>query len=88
MNTLRKCGDCGAKPGQPHDPNCDVQRCSVCGGQRLQCDPTECVDHDPLFARWTGIFPGMAEAEYLGITLNQLVASGVNLTFFVKPRTS
>lgn len=57
---LRLCDDCGAAPGQPHLDGCDVERCSICGGQRLQC---ECRGHDPLFARWTGFFPGDAEAQ-------------------------
>ena len=67
-NKLQTCHDCGAKPGEPHDDGCDVERCSVCGRQRLQCD---CVGHDKQFARWTGIWPGKAEADYLGIDLNE-----------------
>jgi len=67
---LRNCHDCGAMPGEEHGENCDTERCSVCGGQRLCCDPEECKDHDKKFARWTGIWPGKAEAEYLGIDLN------------------
>lgn len=82
MNQLTNCHDCGAKPGESHTPGCDVQRCSVCGGQRCQCG---CKGHDPLFARWTGIWPGSAEAQYLGIDLNAFVAKGLEQTFFVKP---
>jgi hypothetical protein len=64
MNTLRTCPDCGAKPGKSHYRECDVECCSVCGGQRLQCN---CKGHDKKFARWTGIWPGEAEAAFLGL---------------------
>lgn len=37
MTEPRSCGDCGAKPGEPHDDGCDVARCLWTGGQRLQC---------------------------------------------------
>jgi len=77
------CHDCNAKPGQPHEPGCDVERCSVCGRQRLGCS---CAGHDPQFARWTGFWPGRLEATALGIGLNELAASGLNDLFFVKPR--
>jgi hypothetical protein len=33
-----RCGDCGAEPGSPHAWGCDVARCLVDGGQRLQCE--------------------------------------------------
>lgn len=78
---LEICHDCGAKPGEIHADNCDVERCSVCGGQRLQCN---CEDHDKEFARWTGIWPGAAEADYLGINLNEFSMKYSDV-FFIKP---
>ena len=79
---LQLCHDCGAKPGEIHSEGCDVERCSVCGGQRIQCD---CKKHDKSFARWTGLWPGDAEAQLLGMDLNQLYDSGVYKIFFIKP---
>ena len=64
MNKLSKCHDCGVEPGQAHKPGCNVERCSVCGYQKLGC---ECEGHDPSFSRWTGIWPGYAEARELGL---------------------
>lgn len=80
---LSDCPDCGVAPGRPHLDNCDVERCSACGGQHLMC---ECEDHDPLFSRWTGLWPGNAESKLLGCDLNQFYTLGYNLTFFVKPQ--
>ena len=82
---LKNCHDCGVTPGNFHLDGCDTERCSVCGGQRLQCDLTVCVEHDLLFARWTGIWPGRAEADFLGIGLTDLHVRGLHRIFFVKP---
>jgi len=82
MGELKKCPECGVAPGAKHQEGCDIERCSYCGGQRLQCD---CDGHDRSFSRWTGIWPGSAEAAYLGINLSTLliIYSGV---LFVKPQ--
>lgn len=82
MEELRNCPDCGVAPGQVHQHNCDVERCSVCGGQRF-CD--DCKGHDRRFARWTGLWPGSAEAAALGMDLNQLMTSGVYKFLHIKP---
>jgi hypothetical protein len=81
MGKLIDCHDCGAKPGKIHKDGCDVERCSVCGGQRLTCD---CKEHDKQFARWTGIWPGLAEADFLGLDLNSF--EKYSDIFFVKPK--
>ena len=78
----KSCHDCGALPGQVHRDGCDVERCSVCGGQRLMCG---CAGHDKGFARWTGWWPGELEARALGVDLNTFYTSGIYRLFFVKP---
>jgi len=89
LNSAQKCKgefresrshDCGVEPGQPHRDNCDVERCSSCGGQLLMCG---CPDHDKAFARWTGFWPGKLEATALNMDLNGFCQ--VSDLFFVKP---
>jgi hypothetical protein len=81
MNLLQNCHDCGAKPGEIHKDGCDIERCSVCGGQKIGCD---CADHDKAFARWSGIWPGGAEAKYLDVDLNTFAMKFSHM-FFIKP---
>lgn len=80
---LKQCPDCSVDPGQPHLANCDVERCSVCGGQRFM---DSCKGHDRLFARWTGVWPGTLESEALGVDLNEFYIEGYNEVFFIKPK--
>jgi hypothetical protein len=82
---IRKCPDCGVAPGTPHEDGCDVEICSACTSQRLQC---ACPTHDKQFAMWRGIWPGQAEAECLGITLNQLRGPLRELVFKKAPRVT
>lgn len=49
-----RCDECGATSGSPHRSGCDVERCSICFGQRISCD---CSGHDPLMSVWTGRWP-------------------------------
>ena len=81
----RNCPDCGAKPGHVHTTmNCDVQRCSACGGQRFSCF---CHGkHDPVASYWTGWWPGELEARALGIDLTEFHRQGYPKYFFKKPR--
>lgn len=79
---LRNCPDCAVKPGQVHLDNCDVERCSVCGSQYLSCGH---VEHDKVFSRWTGFWPGELEAGALGIDLNEIYRRGLHRVFFTKP---
>jgi len=87
---LEVCPDCGVQPGQRHNHGCDIEHCSVCGLQRINCDHEEL--HDRRFGRWTGIYPGEAECLALGFItedgmpdLNRLYSTGLYKIFFIKP---
>jgi hypothetical protein len=79
---LEECHDCGVGPGEVHERGCDTERCSVCGIQFIQCYHP---GHDPGFARWTGLFPGEAEALALGIGLNTFMEKELYKIFFIRP---
>jgi hypothetical protein len=83
VNKLKNCPDCYVEPGEVHLDGCDIERCSSCARQKMVCD---CKDHDKSFARWTGIWPGVAEAEYLGIGLNDFYTKKYTTIFFKKPK--
>ena len=81
-STHRPCGDCGAQPGQPHTPGCDVARCLYTGMQRIACDsgawraygPEEEGDEQPDDFHedcgedvWAGEWPGDEDCRRLGL---------------------
>lgn len=55
------CHDCGAKPGENHVPGCDVEQCTYCGGQWIQCGHSRKKKHKPDLSYWTGVWPGTRE---------------------------
>lgn len=49
------CPDCGCEVNEPHRNECDVERCSVCGTQRVSCGG--CKGHDHRKSAWTREWP-------------------------------
>lgn len=88
LDGLKNCPDCGVVPGKPHKDGCDVERCSVCGAQRLMCQSLlskwDCGGHDRFYAKWTGFWPGSLEAEALGVDMNEFYEQGYHRIFFRK----
>lgn len=83
VTDLKDCPGCKVKAGQPHVEGCDIERCSACSAQRI--DYCHEAEHDPLFARWTGIWPHDAEAHWVGVDLNQFIIQGFHTVIAVKP---
>ncbi len=53
-SSLILCPDCGVEPRKPHENECDVERCSICGEQRLTCGHT---GNQRMLENWMGIYP-------------------------------
>jgi hypothetical protein len=64
IHSLENCPGCGVAPGHVHVPGCLAELCSHCGHIRRGCKSEA---HDPVFSRWTGIYPGVAECFALGL---------------------
>lgn len=67
LHSPRNCPECNVKTGRPHKAECDVERCSACGRQRISCGCGGA--HDSLFSRWTGFWPGELECIALGMVV-------------------
>lgn len=61
--TDNQCPECKAGPGKLHKRGCDVERCTMCGCQRIGCD---CKSGGFPRLPWTGEWPGVAECREFG----------------------
>ncbi|MGW0822478.1 hypothetical protein [Streptomyces sp. NPDC002845] len=68
----QRCPDCSVLPGQLHQERCDVARCALLGRQRRGCghSGTDCN------TRWTGQWPGFAEATEYGFFAHLVPGKG------------
>lgn len=46
--------NCGVQIGQPHEADCEIQQCSVCGARWYTCC---CSDHEHEKSVWNGEWP-------------------------------
>tara|TARA_R110002111_G_scaffold100975_1_gene156372 strand:+ start:16433 stop:16927 length:495 start_codon:yes stop_codon:yes gene_type:complete len=60
MDKKEKCPDCGTALGEPHKNDCDIQRCSECGGQKISCD---CATHTPSKSVWNDEWPESQDCD-------------------------
>jgi len=79
---LDNCFSCKVVAGKIHKKKCDIERCSVCGGQYVSC---RCDGHDKQFSRWTGFWPGELECKSLNMDLNTFYMTSMHKIFFIKP---
>jgi len=57
VDERQQCGDCGVLEGQIHKDFCDMERCSICGGQLISCDcdPDAKLKNRVPFIQWPNL---------------------------------
>lgn len=75
MNEVKEnsCPDCGGADRQPHQNECDVERCSTCGQQRITC---ECSDDGAVAETFEAIRRHPQDAQF-----DLLFATGIRNCF-------